>query len=140
MVSITDRVRFSETDLMAVVHHTNYLRWFEMGRVAWFRQAGIDLNGLHDAGFMVPIVEVQCKYRQSARFDDVYEIQTTLKACSRVMIQFSYRILRKADGVLLAEGTSKNAFVNLEGKVTRLTPDYYEKLQQLAAQEREIQP
>lgn len=89
---------------------------------------------------MVPIVEVQCKYRQSARFDDVYEIQTTLKACSRVMIQFSYRILRKADGVLLAEGTSKNAFVNLEGKVTRLTPDYYEKLQQLAAQEREIQP
>ena len=94
MVSITDRVRFSETDLMAVVHHTNYLRWFEMGRVAWFRQAGIDLNGLHEAGFMVPIVEVQCKYRQSARFDDVYEIQTTLKACSRVMIQFSYRILR----------------------------------------------
>ena len=44
VVSITDRVRFSETDLMAVVHHTNYLRWFEMGRVAYFRQAGIDLN------------------------------------------------------------------------------------------------
>ena len=56
------------------------------------------------------------------------------------MIQFSYRILRKEDGVLLAEGTSKNAFVNLEGKVERLTPVYYEKLQQLAAQEREIQP
>ena len=125
VVSITDRVRFSETDLMAVVHHTNYLRWFEMGRVAYFRQAGIDLNQLQEAGYMVPIVEVQCKYRQSARFDDVYEIQTTLKACSRAMIQFSYR---------------KNAFVNLEGKVERLTPVYYEKLQQLAAQEREIQP
>ena len=32
MVSICDRVRYVETDMMGVVHHSNYFRWFEMGR------------------------------------------------------------------------------------------------------------
>lgn len=44
MVSFSLKVRFYETDLMGVVHHANYLRWFEMGRVEYLRQAGIDLN------------------------------------------------------------------------------------------------
>ena len=39
MVSICDRVRYVETDMMGVVHHSNYFRWFEMGRVAWLRGA-----------------------------------------------------------------------------------------------------
>jgi len=139
VVTITDRVRFSETDLMAVVHHTNYLRWFEAGRVAYFRQAGIDLNDLQKAGYMIPIVDVQAHFKQSARFDDMYEVQTTLVKVSRITIEFRYKILRKSDGALLVEGTSRNAFVNLEGKPERLTGEYFDKLQQLAAQERENQ-
>lgn len=126
MVTITDRVRFSETDLMAVVHHTNYLRWFEAGRVAYFREAGIDLNALQKAGYMIPIVDVQAHFRQSARFDDIYEVQTTLVKVSRITIEFSYQIFRKSDGALLVEGTSRNAFVNLEGKPERLTGEYFD--------------
>ena len=56
MVSFSLKVRFYETDLMGVVHHANYLRWFEMGRVEYLRQAGIDLNEMMGEGFMVPIV------------------------------------------------------------------------------------
>lgn len=67
MVSFSLKVRFYETDLMGVVHHANYLRWFEMGRVEYLRQAGIDLNEMMGEGFMVPIVDVNCRYRQSAR-------------------------------------------------------------------------
>ena len=135
MVTITDRVRFSETDLMGVVHHTNYLRWFEMGRVAYLRAAGIELNQLMADGFMVPIIEVHCQFRQSARFDDEYEVLTTLASCSRVKIVYEYEIIRKRDGVLLAKGDSTNAFTNLEGKVERLSPPYYEKLQRMLAEE-----
>ena len=58
MVSFSLKVRFYETDLMGVVHHANYLRWFEMGRVEYLRQAGIDLNEMMGEGFMVPIVDV----------------------------------------------------------------------------------
>ena len=137
MVSLCERVRFYETDLMAVVHHSNYLRWFEMGRVAYLRQAGIDLNEMMKDGIMVPIVDVHCRYHQSARFDDEVLIQTTLDSCSRVKIVFRYQILRKRDGVLLAEGTSINAFTTTEGKVARLDAFYYQKLQNMLEEERE---
>ena len=56
MISIEDRVRFEETDLMGVVYHANYLHWFEMGRIAYLRAAGIDLNDLMQAGVMFPIL------------------------------------------------------------------------------------
>jgi acyl-CoA thioester hydrolase len=137
MVSLCERVRFYETDLMAVVHHANYLRWFEMGRVAYLRHAGIDLNEMMEAGFMVPIVDVHCRYHQSARFDDEILIQTTLESCSKVKIVFRYQVIRKADGVLLAEGSSTNAFTTKEGKVTRLNDFYYGRLQNMLKEERE---
>lgn len=46
MITIRDKVRFVETDMMGVVHHANYLRWFEMGRVAYLRACGISLGEL----------------------------------------------------------------------------------------------
>ena len=107
MVSFSLKVRFYETDLMGVVHHANYLRWFEMGRVEYLRQAGIDLNEMMGEGFMVPIVDVNCRYRQSARFDDEVIIETVLEKLSKVKLSFSYRALRAKDGVLLAEGKTK---------------------------------
>ena len=91
MVSFSLKVRFYETDLMGVVHHANYLRWFEMGRVEYLRQAGIDLNEMMGEGFMVPIVDVNCRYRQSARFDDEVIIETVLEKLSKVKLSFSYR-------------------------------------------------
>ena len=89
MVSFSLKVRFYETDLMGVVHHANYLRWFEMGRVEYLRQAGIDLNEMMGEGFMVPIVDVNCRYRQSARFDDEVIIETVLEKLSKVKLSFS---------------------------------------------------
>ena len=76
MIAIRDRVRFEETDLMAVVYHSRYLPWLEMGRVAYLRACGVDLNVLMEDGILFPIREIQVKYKPSARFDDEYEVQT----------------------------------------------------------------
>ena len=66
---------------------------------------------------MIPIVDVQPISKQSARFDDIYEVQTTLVKVSRITIEFRYKILRKSDGALLVgRHLSRNAFVNLQGK------------------------
>ncbi len=136
MVTIEDRVRFSETDLMGVVHHTNYLRWFEMGRVAYFRACGIALTELREKGYQVPIVDVHARFRQSARFDDIYQVVTRMTHVDRVKFCFSYQVLRKSDGAILVEGDSTNAFTDLTGKPKRLTLDAYETLRQVAAKER----
>lgn len=137
MVSFSLKVRFYETDLMGVVHHANYLRWFEMGRVEYLRQAGIDLNEMMGEWFMVPIVDVNCRYRQSARFDDEVIIETVLEKLSKVKLSFSYRALRAKDGVLLAEGKTTNGITTAEGKVARLSDSYMERLNKMLEEERE---
>jgi len=138
MIVISDRVRFVETDLMGVVHHANYLRWFEMGRVAYLRAAGVELNELMAAGYIFPITEVQCKYKNSAKFDDEFEIQTTMLAFSKAKMNFSYAVVRKDDGLVLAEGKTQNVFTNMAGKITRLTDEYYNKIALLYDQERSV--
>lgn len=135
MVTVRDRVRFVETDMMGVVHHANYLRWFEMGRVAYLREAGVLLLDLMAAGIVFPITDVSCSYRASARFDDVLAVETTMDELSKVKMVFSYRVVREADGALLATGRTRNAFTDEAGKIIRLPAEYYDRLQAMFAAE-----
>lgn len=135
VIEIRDRVRFVETDMMGVVHHANYLRWFEMGRVAYLRAAGVELLNLMNDGYLFPITEVSCNYKNSARFDEEFVIRTTMLEFSKVKMTFGYRIVRTKDEMLLATGKTTNAFTNLEGRPTRLPISYYEKIACLYGQE-----
>ena len=98
MVSICDRVRYVETDMMGVVHHSNYFRWFEMGRVAWLRAAGVELWELMNANIIFPITHVEANYKESALYDDEIEICAEMTAFSRAKMDFTYHIVRKKDG------------------------------------------
>ena len=69
------RVRYAETDRMGVVYYANYLVWFEVGRTEWLRQAGWSYSDMErDAGVLLPVIEVQCEYRQPARYDDEVDV------------------------------------------------------------------
>lgn len=133
-VVIKERVRFVETDAMGVVHHSNYFRWFEMGRVEFLRQAGITLNELLNEGIVFPITDVSCKYRASAKFDDYVLIETYPVELTAVKMVFDYKIVREADQVLLATGQTQNVFTNNNGKIIRLPEVYYSKLRAVAAE------
>lgn len=128
MVTVSDRVRFVETDLMGVVHHSHYLNWFELGRVEYLRRCGILLNDLVASGIVFPITDVQCKYRSLAHFDDQILIQTTLKTISKVKMVFTYEVVREAGKVLLATGETQNVFTSTAGKIIRLPDSYYRLL------------
>ena len=130
ITKITHRVNFYDTDAMAVVHHANYIRWFEIGRVEFLRAAGITLNELMADGFVFPITEVQASYTASGKFDDDLVIETTPTALTRVKMAFDYRILREADGTVLVTGHTQHVFTSMAtGKITRLPEKYYTKLQ-----------
>ena len=129
MVAAKDRVRFVETDLMGVVHHSNYLRWFEMARVEYLRTANVLLPDLIADGILFPITEVQCKYRQSAYFDEMIRVEATLVDFSRAKLCFSYRVVRETDNVLLAEGTTQNVFTDEKGRIIRLPQLYFERIE-----------
>ncbi len=123
------RVKFYDTDAMAVVHHANYFRWFETARIEFLRQAGITLNELMAKDIVFPITDAQCRYRSSARFDDIVRIETVPEELTKVKMSFSYKAYRDADDTLLAEGFTQNVFTSTKsGKIVKLPPVYYEKL------------
>ncbi len=125
MVTVTEKVRFYETDLMGIAHHSNHIRWFECGRCEYLKRAGLDLLALFDEGYSYPIKSVSCEYIEPIHFDDVITIETTLTKLSRAQMVFSYRIVRE-DGVLMATGTSQNVFTHkATGQVARLDDAHY---------------
>lgn len=120
----TLRVRYAETDQMAVVYHSNYLIWFEVGRVELMRQMGFTYLEMEKDGINLPVVEVKCRYKHPARYDDEVTIRTRVEQMRPSMLRFHYETVRKSDGQLLATGESTHMVVGRDMKHVHLTPKY----------------
>lgn len=122
-------VRFYETDMMGIAHHSNHFRWFEMARIEFLRHIGVTLGAMMKEDIVFPIMNVSCEYKEPARFDDIINIETYLVKMTRAQMVFRYRTRRASDGVLLATGETKNAFMNQStGKIVRLDDIFYKPL------------
>ena len=133
-LKINLRVKFYDTDLMGVVHHSNYIRWFETARVEFLRAVGIDLNEMINDGILFPIVEVQAKYLHSAKFDDELELEITPAVMTKAKWEFEYKIRRAGEEKILVEGFSRNVFTNAAtGKIMRLPEKYFSMLTNIDA-------
>lgn len=114
------RVIYGDTDQMGVVYYANYLRWFETGRSEFLRQIGLPYATIEDQGFHFPVVEVACRYSESARYDEVVQVKTELAQMGRATLTFHYRIARESDDALLASGSTKHACVDRVGHPVRI--------------------
>jgi acyl-CoA thioester hydrolase len=123
------RVRYSETDAMGIVHHSNYLRFFEVGRVELMRDWGVPYTEFEAQGISSPVIEATMNFRAPARFDDLLTIETRVVLLTPVRIRFGYRVLR--DGALLCEGETGHAFTGSSSgrpvALTKVAPDLYER-------------
>ena len=107
------RVRYAETDQMGVVYHSNYIVWFEVGRVELLRQLGFTYRDMeHQDDTHIAVVDVQCRFKSPARYDDLITIRTRLINVRESLLHFSYEIVRSADGKALAAGESVHIVVN----------------------------
>ena len=119
----TYRVIYGDTDQMGVVYYANYLALFERGRCEYMRERQFSYSVFEGEGYILPVTEASCKYRQSARFDDLLIIESKVATTTRVTFSFTYRILRAAPGgaeTLIAEGTTTHACLTKEGRPVRL--------------------
>ena len=114
-------VRFCETDLMGIVHHANYLVYFEAGRVDWLHRRGIRYEEWARRGIHLPVVESRLRYRKAARFDETLEIATTCWEVTRVTVRFGYVIFR--GDVRICEGETLLACVGHDLSPKRLPAD-----------------
>ena len=123
------RVRYGETDKMGVVYHANYAQYFEIGRTEWLRQLGINYSTMEKNGIMLPVVSLEINYKNSARYDDLLKVKTTLKSKPTVSIKFGYELYNEAN-VLLTTGSTTLAFIDTNRNKPIRCPKYIlDKLQ-----------
>ena len=108
------RVRYAETDRMGLLHHATHFVYFEMGRTELLRKRGVSYREIEDAGHFLVIIDIGCKYKKPAEYDDVLTLRTTVAKVSHVKIVHNYQVFR--DGTLLAEGHSTLACVDRDGR------------------------
>ena len=113
------RVRYADTDRMGFAYYANYLRWFEIGRAEMMRSLGTSYREIEESGVALPVVEASCRYRKPARYDDAIVIETAVVSLARASVEFAYRVVREADGELLATGHTEHCFLGTDGKPGR---------------------
>lgn len=112
-MSFTDiKVRYAETDAMAIVHHANYYVYFEVAREDLIKESGISYKDLEDKGIMMPLIETHCKYIEAAKYDDDLVIESSISELTPVKVRIEYVVRRKNDNVILAKGNTLQTFVD----------------------------
>lgn len=106
------RAYYYETDKMGIVHHSNYIRWFEEARIDFMRRAGLDCAGLESRGILIPVTGVEAKYRSSVFFDEEVAVYPHLVYFNGIRISFRYEICAVERDVLAVTGESGHCFID----------------------------
>ncbi|MBK6748744.1 MAG: acyl-CoA thioesterase [Pyrinomonadaceae bacterium] len=119
------RVRYAETDQMGIVHHANYLIWFEAGRSDLCRARGFSYKEMEeqDDALMV-VAETYVRHKSPAYYEDVLTIRTKVGEIRSRSLRFFYEVHRSSDDVLIAEGETNHVVTDHDKNVKRL-PEYY---------------
>jgi acyl-CoA thioester hydrolase len=107
---------------MGIAHHSNYVIWLEMGRIAFLDEIGVPYSEVERRGVYLVVTNIGVKYRRPAKFDDEIILTTRLSALKSRLVRFDY-VLETPDGSLLAEGFSEHIATDLE-KRTVLIPHH----------------
>jgi acyl-CoA thioester hydrolase len=107
------RVRYAETDKMGVVYHSNFVIWFEVGRVELLRQLGFEYSRMEkEDNCHIPVVDLRVRFKAPALYDDEIVIRTSLKNVRQSLLHFGYEVVRAGDETVLATGETTHIIVN----------------------------
>ncbi len=126
------RVRYAETDQMGVVYHANYLVWFEVGRVEFIRQLGLDYKTMEqEDDALIAVAEATARYKAPARYDDELIIRTSLSGVRGPIVRFRYVVVRAVNGsgdeTVLCEGETVHFVVGRDMKRREMPAKYAER-------------
>lgn len=110
------RVSYGETDCMGVMYYAEYLHLFERARSEFIRACGVSYADVEKRGVLLPVREVQCRYRHPARYDELVWIRIAIQEWRKASLKFVYELYSEDKGTLLAEGMTLHALVNQAGR------------------------
>jgi acyl-CoA thioester hydrolase len=114
------KVRFYEVDPYEVAWHGHYISWFEVGRNDLASRFGLDPMQLREVGLMAPVVDLACKFKLPARYDEEVTIQTTMQRSETAKLIFYYTVMRNTE--ILAEGSTTHVLTDLKGTMLYRVP------------------
>ena len=117
------RVEYHHTDQMGIVHHSNYIKFFEAARTEWLRAVGLTYAEMERRGVMMPIVDVQIKYRQPSYYDEMLSIRTYVDELPMARMTFRYEI-RGEDGRDVASGSTTLGFIDSQTRRPQRAPEW----------------
>lgn len=117
------RVEYHHTDQMGIVHHSNYVKFFEVARTEWLRAIGLTYAEMERRGVMMPIVEVQVRYRQPAYYDELIAVTAFVEEMPMARMNFKYEI-RGEDGREIASGSTTLGFIDRETRRPQRAPKW----------------
>ncbi|MBI2899551.1 MAG: acyl-CoA thioesterase [Planctomycetes bacterium] len=119
---VTIRPRYDEVDKMGVVHHRNYIAYFEVGRTEYMRAAGLPYTELERRGYRLVVTSLGARYRAGAGYDEELRVRTRVSGVGPASVRFEY-VVERADGRVLVEGFTELACLGPNLRPARLPED-----------------
>ena len=125
------RAQYYETDKMGVVHHSNYIRWFEEARVDFMEKSGYGYDRMERDGIISPVIGVACDYKSPVRFADTVEVRVHIAEITGARLVIRYEVTDAEAGTLRATGETRHCFLGAGGRpvsIKKTNPMFYETL------------
>jgi len=124
---------YYETDQAGIIHHANYIRWFEEARVDFLDQLGFGYEKVTQAGIDILLLGVECEYKAMVRFGDTVRIEMTIPDMGQAKMSVAYRIADAATGELRAAGITRHCFFDRKAQrpvsLKKVLPELYTMLE-----------
>lgn len=125
------KINYYETDQMGIVHHSNYIRFFEEARLDMMKKVGLDYRALEEMGIIIPVTFAECRYLVPLRFDDEVIIHTRMTKYDGIKMEVSYEVYKTDTGKLCTTGKTGHCFLDNELKPIRMKRKYPELFSKL---------
>lgn len=120
----THKVQYYETDQMGIVHHSNYIRWFEEARTDVLEQLGMGYDEMEKLGIMIPVLGVEADYLRMVYFGDTVSVRTRTEEYNGIKLTLAYEVMEEKTGMVHCRGLTKHCFLNKKGRPVSLKKDY----------------
>ena len=127
-------VRYYETDLMGIVHHSNYIRYFEYGRIKMLDEIGLPISKIEGYGIMLPVVSTFCTYKTPSRMGDTLKIVSSMESMPMAEMKIKTQILKESTvnpltpdeeiGTVVAEGEVVIGFIKSDTRRPCRIPEF----------------
>lgn len=125
----TVRVQYYETDKMGIVHHSNYVRYFETARTEFFRNSGYSYDDMEKSGIWMPVLSVNVDFKTPAVYDEILVLSCVISKLKGASVEMEYEIRGEESGEIHATGSSRHGFTDHDLKPVRLkkeAPEFYQ--------------